>query len=105
MPTTDRRHDLLIRNVDPADELTLKHASVDAGTNLTEYLRRVLHEKAESLRPAGPATGHKFEFVITGMTADNATEFWEGLVADTDLAGFQIGGGYVQVDDNGHPVA
>jgi hypothetical protein len=106
-PKPGHKH-LNLPNV-PADDLAaLHHAAIDAGANRAEYLRELIHADAEKWRSrgkAGKASGHKFEFVITGMTADNATEFWEELVTDADTAGFSMGGGYHRVDDDGNPAA
>jgi hypothetical protein len=104
----DTRRTLNITRIPESDLFALAHAAVDAGTSRAELVRALLHEAAEKWRAKqnpGPATGHKFEFVITGMTADNVTEFWEELVSDADSAGFSMGGGYHRVDDNGNQTA
>ena len=47
----------------------------------------------------------KFEFQISGMSAESAKEFWDELLADAALCGFEVGGGYKPVDENGDPLS
>lgn len=109
MPTTDTQAKAkhIRRLLTPDDELTLQHAAVDAHTDLSEYIRRTLHEKAEQIRtaqPTGPATGYKFEFVVTDFDQAQADEFMTEIITAIETEGGHIGGGFHPVDDNGNPV-
>jgi AraC-like DNA-binding protein len=103
MPDTDTPKPINIRNMDPADRQALRHAAVDAGTNLTEYIRRLCHAEAERLRAAGPATGTRFTFRVNITDPTAADTFLTSVVQVAETFGYEISGGMAQVDDNGNP--
>lgn len=43
----------------------------------------------------------KFEFVISGLTAEQAERLMDGILVLVDLAGGLMGGGYAQADADG----
>ena len=105
MPDTDTPKPVNIRNMDPADRQALRHAAVDAGTNLTEYIRRLCHAEAERLRAkGGTATGYRYTFHLYGPDAfQQADALLDAFLRATNEISLQVSGGMVQVDDNGNP--
>lgn len=103
MPDTDTPKPINIRNMDPADRQALRHAAVDAGTNLTEYIRRLCHAEAERLRAKRRNTSdttHRFEATITGIDQHTAGNLWGNFVDAIETEGGLLVGGHADEPPN-----
>jgi hypothetical protein len=105
MPDTDTPKPVNIRNMDPADRQALRHAAVDAGTNLTEYIRRLCHAEAERLRAkGGTPTGYRITIDARDLSPAEADSLLDTLTAATERWTVDAVAGMVQVDDNGNQI-
>lgn len=99
---------LQIRDVPKSDLRALKVAAAlaEPPTTTTQLIRDMIHVRAMQAQP-GPATGYKFEFVVTGdaVVRDNADRIMAAIVELVESWGGTVGGGFHPVSDHEPPNA